>query len=262
MRSDVSPTGLAAGMSNEPAGTHTTRTIMLDELSALLASCPRHSAYEGYAAAVVEANVLGKGTLATRKKSLRHLRELYGLRTDIPVFAGLRNLWWDDPSARPLLAVLCAAARDPLLRCTSEVLIETAPGGRIGAADFAAAVEAAFSHRFAAGVLARIGRNIASSWTQSGHLRGRVGKVRVHELATPAATAYALYLGHLSGDTGNALFRTIWAKLLDVPEGAARQFAAAASRLGWINYRSAASMTEVTFRHLDGISSPVAEAVS
>lgn len=262
MRIDLAPGALAAGMSNEPAGTHTSRTIMLRELSALLTSCSHDATYEEYAAAVVDENVLRKATLATRKKSLRHLRELYALRTDVPVFAGMRSLWWDDPVARPVLTILCATARDPLLRCTSDVVIETPHGGLIQAAELADAVGEVFPHRFGPGVRARIGRNAASSWSQSGHLKGRVRKVRVQPRATPAAAAYALYLGHLGGGTGNALFRTLWAQLLDAPEGAVRELAAAASRLGWITYRSAASMTEVTFRHLEGISLPIAEAVS
>lgn len=259
MRMHVPPRALAAGLSNEPAGTHTSRTIMLDELGVLLASCRADATYEDYATAIVDANVLRKATLSTRKKSLRHLRELYALRADVPVFAALRGLWGDDPPARPLLAVLCAAARDPLLRCTAEVVADTSPGSTVQAVQFADAVEAVFPHRFGPGVRARIGRNAASSWTQSGHLRGRVRKVRVHAKATPASAAYALYLGHLCDETGNSLFRTNWAKLLDVSEHDARDLAAAASRLGWIAYRSAAGMTEVTFRHLEAIDGHVVE---
>jgi hypothetical protein len=260
MRIDVPPSGLAAGMSNEPAGTHTSRTMMLDELAALLASCPRDAAYEQYAAAIVDTNVLGKSTLTTRKKSLRHLRELYALRADIPVFAGLRNLWWDDATSRPLLAVLCATTRDPLLRATADVVLDTLPGGRLGAGELADAVEDAFPHRFGGGVRARIGRNAASSWTQSGHLNGRSNKERAQARATPAAAAYALYLGHLADETGSALFRTLWARLLDAPEGTVRDLAASASRLGWITYRSAAAMTEVTFRHLESAAGIPTEA--
>lgn len=247
-------------MSNEPAGTHTSRTIMLDELAALLASCRPDASYEDYAAAVVETNVLGKATLVTRKKSLRHLRELYSLRADVPVFAGLRNLWWADSTSRPLLAVLCATTRDPLLRATADVVLDTLPGSRLAARELADAVEDAFPHRFGVGVRARIGRNAASSWTQSGHLDRRSNKVRAQARATPAAAAYALYLGHLADETGSALFRTLWARLLDAPEGTVRDLAASASRLGWITYRSAAAMTEVTFRHLENTTGTRTEA--
>ena len=259
MRVDVPASALGAGMSNEPSGTHTSRTMMFEELDALLASCPRDASYDDYAAAVVETNVLAKSTLATRKKSLRHLRELYALRDSAPIFAVLRGLWWDEPTARPLMAVLCAAARDPLLRCTADVVIDARSGSTVRSEQLADAVESAFPHRFAPGVRARIGRNAASSWTQSGHLCGRARKARVQACATPAAVAYALFLGHLDDSSGTALFRTVWAKLLDRPEGETRELAAAASRLGWITYRSAAAMTEVTFRHLDALAGRAVE---
>jgi len=249
-------------MSNEPSGTHTSRTIMLDELSALLASCSPDADYQDYAEAVVDTNVLGKATLSTRKKSLRHLRELYGLRAELPVFSGLRSLWWDNPTSRPVLAVLCAAARDPLLRATADVIADTPSGSRTGTAELSDAVGSAFPHRFTTGVQARIGRNVASSWTQSGHLTGRANKVRAQARATPATAAYALYLGHLADETGDALFRTLWSRILDVPEGQVRDLAASASRLGWINYRSAAAMTEVTFRHLESVAISTSEVVA
>lgn len=253
MKVDVPASALAAGMSNEPAGTHTSRTLMLRELAALLASRGRRASYEDYSTAVVDDNVLTKATLATRKKTLRHLRELYALRPEVPVFAALRELWWADEAGRPLLALLCAVGRDPLLRSTAQVITDAAPGTPVDAADIASAVEQTFPHRFAPGVRARIGRNAASSWTQSAHLLGRDHKARARAVATPATVGYALYLGHLGGDTGSGLFRTLWAQLLDVSESSARELAASASRLGWVTYRSSAGMTEVTFRQLDAL---------
>ena len=261
MRVDLPPSALAAGFQNEPAGTHTSRTIMFEELDALLAACPADAAYSDYASAIVDANILGKRTLTTRKKTLRHLRELYALHADVPVFAALRELWQGDPPSRPLLAVLCAAARDPLLRCTAQVVLDAAAGSTVAATQLADAVETAFPHRFGPGVRARVGRNAASSWTQSGHLRGRVPKIRAQARATPAAAAYALYLGHLADETGSGLFHTIWTSLLDVPESRSRELAAAASRLGWIAYRSAAETTEVTVRHLHAVAGRGIEVV-
>jgi hypothetical protein len=235
---------------------------MFEELDALLAACPADAAYVDYADAIVDANILGKRTLATRKKTLRHIRELYALHGDVPVFAALRELWQGDAAARPLLAVLCATARDPLLRCTAQVMLDPSPGSTVAARQLADAVEAAFPHRFAPGVCARIGRNAASSWTQSGHLQGRVPKVRAQARATPAPAASALDRGHLADETGSGLFHTTWTSLLDVPESRSRELAAAASRLGWIAYRSAAETTEVTFRHLDAVAGRGIEVVA
>jgi hypothetical protein len=54
---------------------------------------------------------------------------------------------------------------------------EVAARGRCGRRSREDAVESAFPHRFATGVRGRIGRNAASSWTQSGHLTGRTNKI-------------------------------------------------------------------------------------
>lgn len=256
MRADVPSAALIAGFSNEPSGTHTSRTIMLSELQALLGAAVRDATYRDYTTAIVDENLLAKLTRATRAKSLRHLRELYALRSDVPIFASLRALWLADAGARPLLALLCAAARDPLLRSTAEDVLEASPGTTLTAPAFSEAVERSFPGRFTPGVLARIGRNVASSWTQSGYLRGRTSKVRCLVHPTPAAVAYALDLGHLQGDTGTALFHTLWVRLLDMSNADARELAGAAARLGWVGYRASAGMTEVTFRHLDALSVP------
>jgi len=229
---------------------------MLTELQALFGATGPEATYRDYATAIVDENVLAKSTRATRVKSLRHLRELYALRSDVPLFAGLRALWVADARARPLLVLLCAAACDPLLRSTADVLLEASPGTTLTAAAFSEAVERSFPGRFTRGVLARIGRNVASSWTQSGHLRGRASKVRSLVQPTPAAVAYALHLGHLQDDTGTALFHTLWVRLLDASETDVRELAGAAARLGWIGYRASAGMTEVTFRHLEALSAP------
>ena len=60
-------------------------------------------------------------------------------------------------------------------------------------------------------------RNACSSWTQSGHLRGRGRKIRQRVAATPAAVAYALLLGFAVGHGGRSLFGTPWAEVLDAP---------------------------------------------
>lgn len=103
-------------------------TIMLAELRQLLAACPANAGLEAYRAAIVNGNVLLKRTVTTRKQSLRALRELYALDPAVPVFRALRDLWDEDAEGQPLLALLCAAARDPLLRATAELVLAMSPG--------------------------------------------------------------------------------------------------------------------------------------
>lgn len=244
---------LAAGFSNGPGGAHDGKTMMLPELRALLAAVPGSAQAEEYRHAAIEANVLGKRTAATRKKTFQYLRKLYALDPSVPLFAALRELWPADPDAQPLLAVLCAVARDPLLRATVPVIRSLHPGDVTGPAQLAAAVADAFPNRFNPSVLHHIGQNTGASWTQAGMLRGTVRKARVIPIVTYPAIVYALYLGHLEGTKGPALFETTWAQLLDSPEVTLRSAADTAAREGWLDIKSAGGMTEIGFRHLDSL---------
>ena len=256
MRVDLSPSLVAAGASNEPAGTHTSRTMMFDELEAIMYGCAPDASYDDYATAIVKDNILGKRTLATREKSLRHLRELYALRGNVPVFGALRLLWQDDPGARPLLALMCAAARDPLVRCAVELVHRTVPGRQLESEDFTSAVQAAFPDRFSPGVRDRIGRNLASTWTQSGHLvaKGKTGpKLRARIALSLVATTYALYLGHLDGVAGPALLEGTWADILGADSRLMQGMAEASAHRGWIEYAASGGMLQIGFEHLDGV---------
>ena len=240
---------LLGGFYNEPMGTHTSRTLMLAELKALLASHPAGKA-DALRSAVVEENVCAKASRSTREKTFRHLRELYALSDDIVLFRALRALWARSPDAQPLLALLCAVARDPLLRATSKVILDKPEGAPVCSDDMARAIESGFPGRLKADTLARTSRNVGSSWTQSGHLRGRAHKLRSTASTTPESTAFALLLGYLCGDRGDALFRTPWAKLTDASEHVLRAQTEQAGRLGYLEYRHGGGVTEVTFSHL------------
>ncbi len=78
---------------------------------------PDEASYD-YVRAIIEENVLGKRTMATRRESLRRLSELYALNPGLSPFRALRDLWQANPEAQPLLAFLCASARDPILRAS------------------------------------------------------------------------------------------------------------------------------------------------
>ncbi len=250
MRIDVSISTLETGFVSEPAGTHTSRTMMLSELRGLFGAVGADVGYADYQSAAIERNAVQKGTLSTRQKTFRHLRELYALSRDVLVFRALRDLWQHDVAGEPVLAAFCAVARDPLLRASSERILEVSEGEEVTSQELEESVDRAFPGRFRPDTLARTGRNIASSWTQSGHLQGRARKVRTKARCTAATTAYALFLGYVCGDRGEALFRTLWARLTDAPEHILRAQAAEAARLGYLEYRHGGGVTEVGFLHL------------
>jgi len=246
----IPDTALKFGFEVEPVGTHISRTMMLNDLRRLLIARPAAARPADYAAAVVDDNVLLKPTISTRRRSLRRLNELYRLDRRVLLFRALRDLWDDDASAQPLLAALCATATDPLLRNSSDLLLSLPFDEEVTPELFSASVSEQFPDRYSPVSVASIGRNIASSWQQSGHLRGKMRKFRAHAESRPSSVVYALLLGYLCGGQGEALFHTLWCRLLDAPGHVLHAQAFAAAQRGWLEYRRAGDVTELGFRHL------------
>jgi hypothetical protein len=198
-------------------GTNTSHTIVVPALEQLLNSVAVNAEAIAYEHAVLDQNVLGKGTAGSRQRTLRYLRELYLLRPDSILFRALRDLWTDDPSGQPLLAGLCALARDAVFRSSVPAILGTNPGDEIASTDLAEAVEKTFPTTYSESTLAKIGRNTFSSWEQTGHLEAisRTVKIRRRPTCTASTTAFAPLLGYLEGERGNALFGTIWSRVLD-----------------------------------------------
>jgi hypothetical protein len=233
-------------------GTNTSHTIVVGALEALLDAVPLAAAAAEYEQAVLEENVLGKNTDGARRRTFRYLRELYLLRPDSLLFRALRDLWPVDPSARPLLAGLCALARDAVFRASGPAIIGATAGDAIASADLAGAVGERFPGNYGEGTLAKIGRNTSSSWEQTGHLAntGRTSKVRTQATCRPSNVAFALLLGHIEGLRGQALFTTLWARVLDHPTSQVMDLADSASRQGLLELRAAGGVVEVGFREL------------
>lgn len=233
-------------------GPNTSHTIVVPALTALLDAVPRGARDTEYQRAVLDENVLGKATEGARRKTFRYLKELYLLRSNSILFRALRDLWLDDADARPLLAGLCALARDSVFRASSSAITASLPGDRITPADLARAVDERFPATYASGTLAKIGRNTFSSWQQTGHLAqvDRATRLRTRPTCRPANVSYALLLGHLQGARGQALFETPWAQLLDQPKSHLVDLAIVASQRGLVEFKHAGGVVEVSFREL------------
>lgn len=238
------------GMRSGDRGTHTSRTIMFAELSRLLEVAPKHAPRPEYLRLIKDENLLGKKTGATRHLTAQRLSELYGLNPGVPIFRILRDLWEVDRDGRPLLAFLCAAARDPLLRMTSDPVFSTQVGEIVTKEQIQAALARQSGGRFNPSTLDKIARNAGSSWTQSGHLKGRVVKTRTLAHATPATVAFSLLLGYVDGKRGIGLFESFWARLLDRSRNDLLNLATAAARLGMIDFKQVGHIVEVSFPRL------------
>ncbi len=224
--------------------------MMLSELASVLETTPCDAPLADYRTAIIEANVLAKKTASNRRLTAQRLSEVYGLDATIHLFRHLRFFWELDDKGRPLLACLCANARDPLLRMTASRVLTARIGEVVTSADLEEAMEASAPSRFNPPTQNKIARNALSSWTQSGHVEGRRLKKRRHPVVTPANTAYALLLGYLSGSRGPMLFNSFWTGLLDAPTEELHAMTAEASRREWLDYRRLGKVVEVNFNGL------------
>ena len=241
----------AAGFRLGAKGTHTSRTLMLADLEAVLAAASAAAARADYAAAIIEANCLSKPTAATRRLSCQRLRELYGLDPKLPLFRILRRLWFIDPASRPLLALLSALARDPLLAATALAVVPLPVGAEFQRAPMKAALQDAVGERLNEAVLEKTCRNVASSWTQSGHLEGRIFKKRRRVPASVATAAFAFWLARAASCRGSGVFSSAWLQLIDCSPSEARGLALDAKRLGLIDLRMAGDVVELDTSRLD-----------
>jgi hypothetical protein len=239
------------GFRAEGGGTHLARTIMLAELSELLSTVTDPNAsQEAYRTVIIEDNGLGKRSRVTRALTYRHLAQLYALDPEVPLFRGLRYFWSRDENGRALLALLCAYARDPLLRASAPLVLTTTIGGVISPQDMASHLEKAMGAQLSDATLHSAAQNVLASWTRSGHLEGLRTKRRSPARATDGPACYALFLGLLAGGRGRLLFDTEYARLLDCPAPMAMDKASEASRHGWCVFKQVADVVEVQFPHL------------
>jgi hypothetical protein len=235
------------GLKFAAGGAHISRTMMLAELDAVLTAVPLGRGAAGYREAILQRNVLGKTTDTTRQKSLRHLRELYALDESTPIFRLLRKLHAMDATSLPLLALLVAWARDPLLRATTQAITDASDGERVETASLAQALEATFPNQYSELNRNKIARNAASSWTQSGHLTGRAKKTRRRIKPKVVAVTMACFLGDIAGNHGAAVFSNPWCRILDLDPDRARAMGFEAHRAGLLNLRAMGEVVELSF---------------
>ena len=238
---------LDAGFKFGTNGPHSSRTMMLEDLRVLLERTPPEATLADFRRVIVDENLLNKKTESTRRETLRRLRELYTLDAEKLVFRVLRNYWPHDPAGRPLLALLVALARDPLLRISASVILNSRPGSEIPVSLFDDALARAMPGHFGPKIQAATARHIASSWEQSGHLAGRLCKTRSAVRPTPWVVALALLLAYLSGERGEYLLSSQWLLVIDVRPGDAGEQIAAAHRLGLLNFFRSGSVVQITF---------------
>jgi hypothetical protein len=242
---------IAAGFRFGHIGTHTSRTMMLDELATTFVSVAATGKPADYSAAIVDENCLGKATVSTRRSTLQRLRELYALDPAVPIFRILRRLWDLDTTGRPLLALLICLARDPLLLATANVIESLTEGAEFQRQAMKDALARLAGERFNEATLNKVIRNCASSWSQSGHLEGRTFKFRRRVSPTSASAAFAFYLARAAGFGTEESLRSGWVRVLDCSASSALELAGTGKRLGLLDLQVAGNVVELNLKRLD-----------
>jgi hypothetical protein len=229
------------------SGAHASRTMMLDDVSALLAHVQPTAAPCDYRREVVDSNTLGKPTRKARELTFRHLVALYGLDPGLAVFRVFRQLWHLDEEARPVLALMVALVRDPLLRLSRDFMLAKHPGESVRRDELEVLLAKDDTDRFTSASLKSFAQNINGTWTQAGFLVGRRHKTRVVPRITPTNVTFALFLGYLEGLTGERLFASQWMNLLPGSPDELVLHANAAANRGQIVFMNAGGVKEVRF---------------
>ncbi len=225
--------------------------MMLAELSQVLREVPVDAPRDAYADAIVQENVLGKQTDATRRLTNQRLGELYALDHRTPLFRALRRVWEIDEPGRPLAALLCALARDPLLRATASPVLELPAGAELIRQHLLEAIRAAVGDRLNDSTLDKVARNAASTWSQAGHLEGRVRKIRRCVEPTPGSLALALWLASIEGLAGEQLLSSGWTRVLDRTPGELHAVVLRAKQLGLLAANIGGGTVEIDVSDLD-----------
>lgn len=235
------------GVSCNKNSVHASRTMMLDEVQTLFDCVPEDAELSIYKEMILVDNCLNKRSLKTRHLTYQYLVSLYSLNRQYVSFRALRWLWHKDIEGHPILAVLCACSRDHLFRSTAEFILSYAYGSIVSRVILEAYIDKRNPDRFSQATLKSAAQNINASWTKSGHLRGKVKKIRSQANATPGSLTYALLLGYLQGLRGIMLFESEYARILDCSLERRIELAQIASGYGWIHFKHIGDVYDVQF---------------
>ncbi|MFC3034462.1 hypothetical protein ACFOEE_18300 [Pseudoalteromonas fenneropenaei] len=228
-------------------GAHAARSMMNEELKLLFSVHGANATKEQYEHAIVDGNILHKPTTNSRKLTYRHLLDLYSLDSSVVIFRQFRGYWALDEKAQDVLALQLAIARDPLLRASSEVILGLDLGERLTRESMEAFLAKDDPTRFSPASLKSFAQNINGTWTQAGYLVGRSKKLRDEPRLSYVNVAFALYLAHCHGLSGQRMFDSYWCKLLSDNKQVLLDLAHRASLHGLIRFKQVSEIIEVTF---------------
>lgn len=238
------------GFSKASSGGHSARSMMFLEMRSLVRAMPLNVTKDDFTEAIVEENVLEKPTLSSRKKSLRHLMELYGMDPSKALFRVLWDLGHADIDSLPQLCLVCAYARDPQLRHSFELVRALRLSEVLDRAAMEQHLENGFPGRFSPAMKKSMAQNVNTTWTFGGHLAGKAKKTRQLPKPRPVSAAYAMFVGYLTGLRGERLLDSTFASLVASSRSQLQAALSLASAKGLLSIKQAAGIAEFDFSNL------------
>ena len=235
------------GFVENGTGAHMSRTIMLEDLRKVLQLVDPASDKESYTDAILNSNILSKPTKNTRNISLQKLIALYSFDLKNPLFRCLRDLWDKDEKAQPLLAMSMALARDPLLNVTKSLILDKQIGEIVSKFDIQKMLITLYPDRFSDISIDSISKNINSSWTYAGFLKGKVKKIRSKPTISPVNVVFNSFLAYTEGRTGQRIFTSDWIAIFGEPLSEIELLASSASNRGMMDFLNAGGVKEIRF---------------
>jgi hypothetical protein len=233
------------------SGPHSARSMMIEELKTLLLGRPESANLDDYREDIEVFNVLHKPTENARKYTFQPISTLYGLSPDIPLFKIFRQWWELSRESQSILALQLAIARDPILRTSAKIILPLQLGERLHREQVEDFLKQEYPDKYSAASLKSFAQNINGTWTQAGYLEGKAKKYRAQPKATYVNIAYALFLAHCHGLSGQRMFDSFWCQMLSQDKEHLFELAHRASLRGLINFKQISEVIEVTFPNIE-----------
>lgn len=233
------------GFDEGTRGVHTSRTMMLGELEAIMESVPAPRNPQSVRIAILEDNVIGKATRSGRRNTATKLVDLYHFNTDAHLYTAFETLWSQTTHSRPVLALLLAACRDAVLRSTAHVICKAPIDSVVDKESIYETLLEGFPSKYAETTLRSTSCNTMSSWKQSGHLTGRKVAVRSKANSDYWSTTFATYICLLRGLKGQEILKSQWMQLLDFSVAELEASLIEANRHGLLTYRRMGDIVEL-----------------
>lgn len=230
-------------------GVMSSRSIMLPELSALLAIAPRDADVDTFRRLAVDEDALHRASAANRLKTFNKLKRLYALDQAFPIFREFRRLSLMFPAELTTLAGSLAFAREPLLRACAAMVLSTPIAAPLSRASFEAWVREHHAGQFSQTMYRSFSHNLYASFFQLGYLGAAAGKCRLRQrIATgPASAAYAAFLDWLLGLNGLSLLQGKHSHTLELAKVEHLAALSAAGQLGLMKVGLAGGVLHLDF---------------